>query len=326
MIITRTPYRVSLFGGGSDMPIWYQKNLGAVVSFTIDKFCYIFCRELPPFFEFNYRLAYSKVETCSRINEIKHPALRAGIRNFADQKVRLEIQHHGDLPARSGIGSSSSFAVGLINALNTLSNKSFSQKDLANQALDLEQTFIGDKVGSQDQIACTFGGLNFIEFSPNFNWRINPIALDDNRIQEIEDRCYLVYSKISRLSSKITEVLLEEFDKKHDLITKTVDLANQGLRVLRSDYNYDEVGALLNEGWELKKSANPSSVNSTIEQFIADGIEAGALGAKVLGAGGGGFILFWLKHGDKERFRKSFTHGVEVPFKIEFKGSSVINF
>ncbi len=326
MIITRTPYRVSLFGGGSDMPIWYQKNLGAVVSFTIDKFCYIFCRELPPFFEFNYRLAYSKVETCSRINEIEHPALRAGIRNFTDQKVRLEIQHHGDLPARSGIGSSSSFAVGLINALNTFSNKSFSQKDLANQALDLEQTFIGDKVGSQDQIACTFGGINFIEFSPNFNWRMNPIALDDNRIQEIEDRCYLVYSKISRLSSKITEVLLEGFDKKRDLITKTVDLANQGLRVLRSDSNYDEIGALLNEGWELKKSANPSSVNSTIEQFIADGIEAGALGAKVLGAGGGGFILFWLKHGNKERFRKSFTHGVEVPFKIEFKGSSVINF
>jgi D-glycero-alpha-D-manno-heptose-7-phosphate kinase len=326
MIITRTPYRVSLFGGGSDMPIWYQKNLGAVVSFTIDKFCYIFCRELPPFFEFNYRLAYSKVETRSRINEIEHPALREGIRNFTDQKVRLEIQHHGDLPARSGIGSSSSFAVGLINALNTFSNKSFSQKDLANQALDLEQTFIGDKVGSQDQIACTFGGINFIEFSPNFNWRINPIALDDNHIQEIEDRCYLVYSKIARFSSKITEVLLEGFDKKHDLITKTVDLANQGLRVLRSDSNYDEIGALLNEGWELKKSANPSSVNSTIELFITGGIEAGALGAKVLGAGGGGFILFWLKHGDKERFRKSFTHGVEVPFQIEFKGSSVINF
>jgi D-glycero-alpha-D-manno-heptose-7-phosphate kinase len=326
MIITRTPYRISLFGGGSDFPIWYKNNDGLVVSFSINKYCYIFCRELPPFFDYNYRLTYSKVETVFEIDDIKHPAFREAIRHYTNQNLRLDIQHHGDLPARSGIGSSSAFAVGLIHALHIFRDQKVNLNYLANEAINLEQYLIGDNVGSQDQIACSFGGINTINFSPKDAWIVNSINLHEERISEIEDRCFLVYSQISRSSSKITEGLLEEFEKKNDLLFKSVKIASQGLEVIKSNSNYDEIGDLLNEGWRLKKASNPASVNSAIDKFINSGITAGALGAKVLGAGGGGFILFWLKRGEKDRFRKDFTLGKEVQFKIEMKGTVATKF
>lgn len=326
MIITRTPYRISLFGGGSDLPIWYQKYNGLVVSFSIDKYCYIFCRELPPFFDYNYRLTYSKVETVLKIDDIMHPAIREAVKHHTNKNLRLEIQHHGDLPARSGVGSSSAFAVGLINALSSLNNNSLTKYDLASKAIDLEQIHIAETVGSQDQIACSFGGLNSIRFLPGGSWKIDPLSIDAQRLSEIEDRCCLVYSQISRFSSEISKGLVNEFEKKHNNLLKTVNLAEQSLKILVSNADLDEIGELLNEGWELKKELNPFSTNSTIKTFIENGKANGALGAKVLGAGGGGFILFWLKEGDKVRFRNSFKMGVEVPFKIEFEGSSIIRY
>lgn len=326
MIITRTPYRISLFGGGSDLPIWYKNNDGLVVSFSINKYCYIFCRELPPFFDYNYRLTYSKVETVLKIDDIMHPALREAIRHHTDPKIRLEIQHHGDLPARSGVGSSSAFAVGLISALSSLDNKELTKYDLASKAIDLEQIHIAETVGSQDQIACSFGGFNSIRFSPGGSWKIDSLRIDRQRLNAIEDRCYLVYSQIARFSSEISKGLVNEFEKKHDNLLKTVNLAEQSLNILESNTDLDEIGELLNEGWELKKELNPFSTNNTIKTFIENGKANGALGAKVLGAGGGGFILFWLKEGDKERFRNKFKMGVQVPFKIEFEGSSIIRF
>ena len=323
MIITRTPYRVSLFGGGTDMPIWYKKNGGEVLSFSIDKYCYLSCRILPPFFDFNYRLVYSKVETCSDIEEIVHPAIREAIRHFS-QSNRLEIQHHGDLPARSGVGSSSAFAVGLINALTILEGKEKTKMQLASEAIHLEQEVIGEIVGSQDQVACSIGGINHIEFGKIGDWTAHPFLLDKARIQEIESRCFLVFTGISRNSSDISTGLVKNIDFKADIMSRTQSLVAQAKQIFDLDDDLDGIGILLLEAWSLKRDANPLAATTHLEEFILKGLEAGALGAKVLGAGGGGFCLFWLKSNDRERFKREFNLGIEVPFKIDFTGTTIL--
>jgi D-glycero-alpha-D-manno-heptose-7-phosphate kinase len=323
MIITRTPYRISLFGGGTDMPAWYNANGGEVLSFSIDKYCYLSCRVLPPFFDFNYRLVYSRVETCVDIDEIIHPAIREGIRHFSNLR-RLEIQHHGDLPARSGVGSSSAFAVGIINSLGILEGNSKPKLELASDAIRLEQDIINEVVGSQDQIACSIGGINHIEFGRERDWVAHPFLLNEIKIREIEDRCYLVFTGIMRNSSDISTGLLEDLDTKFEVMSKTRSLVVQAKNILDSNGDLDEIGRLLDEGWSYKKEANPFAVTSHLEEFIARGQEAGALGAKVLGAGGGGFCLFWLKSNDRERFKSSFNLGIEVPFRIDFSGATLL--
>ena len=323
MIITRTPYRVSLFGGGTDMPIWYRENGGEVLSFSIDKYCYLSCRVLPPFFDFNYRLVYSRVETCVDIDEIIHPAIREGIRHFSNLR-RLEIQHHGDLPARSGVGSSSAFAVGIINSLGILEGNSKPKLELASDAIRLEQDIINEVVGSQDQIACSIGGINHIEFGRERDWVAHPFLLNEMKIREIEDRCYLVFTGITRNSSDISTGLLEDLDSKFEVMSKTRSLVVQAKNIFDSDGDLDEIGRLLDEGWSYKKEANPFAVTSHLEEFIARGQEAGALGAKVLGAGGGGFCLFWLKSNDRERFKATLNLGIEVPFRMDFSGATLL--
>lgn len=305
------------------MPAWYTQHGGKVLSFAIDKYCYISCRELPPFFAHKYRLVYSRIETVSEIDQIAHPALREGIREFAPQ-LRLEIQHHGDLPARSGIGSSSAFAVGLIHGLRQLNNVHVPKYELALSSIYLEQKLIQEVVGSQDQIACSFGGLNLIQFGPGIGWRVNPIVTPPSRLFEIENRCFLVFSGIQRLSSQISEGLLNNFESKSSLMRETLDLTIRGVNLLESSDNLDEIGNLLNVAWRLKRESNPFASSSALSDFIDCGIKSGAIGAKVLGAGGGGFVLFWLKFGDKDRFRKTFNLGVEVPFKIDFSGSTIL--
>ena len=195
MIITKTPYRISLFGGGTDHPAWYKDNGGEVISFAIDKYCYLTARVLPPFFDHKYRIAYSKVEMIKNIDEIQHPAVREGIRKFCPD-LALEIHHDGDLPARSGVGSSSAFAVGLINSLSLLQNLELSSEDLANQAIILEQEILNENVGSQDQIACALGGLNYIKFGGEQEWVSEKITLTPSMKNQIERRMVLVYSGI----------------------------------------------------------------------------------------------------------------------------------
>lgn len=305
------------------MPAWYKSNGGEVLSFSIDKYCYLSCRVLPPFFDFNYRLVYSRVETCVDIDEVIHPAIREGIRHFSNLR-RLEIQHHGDLPARSGVGSSSAFAVGIINSLGILEGKSKPKLELASDAIRLEQDIINEVVGSQDQIACSIGGINHIEFGGERDWVAHPFLLNEMKIREIEDRCYLVFTGITRNSSDISTGLLEDLDKKFEVMSKTRSLVVQAKNILDSNGDLDEIGRLLDEGWSYKKEANPFAVTSHLEEFISRGQEAGALGAKVLGAGGGGFCLFWLKSNDRERFKATFNLGIEVPFRMDFSGATVL--
>ena len=323
MIITRTPYRVSLFGGGTDHPNWYQKNGGAVLSFAIDKYSYINVRELPPFFDHNYRVAYSKVETGKDISDIKHPAVREGIKKFASTS-NLELHHHGDLPARSGVGSSSAFAVGLIQALLALDGREVAPHELAQMAIDFEQITLGETVGSQDQIACAMGGINYIEFGPGDSWKTHKLDLSPNYLKQIEDRIVLLYSGIDRLSSDISKTLLENLESKSKIMNRTQELAKECREIFLQGGDLSAIGPMLIESWELKKEMNPAAVTPLLEDFFTRAKSAGADGGKILGAGGGGFCLFWVDPSKRASFINLMVPAVAVPIRISQEGSTRI--
>jgi D-glycero-alpha-D-manno-heptose-7-phosphate kinase len=323
MIITRTPYRVSLFGGGSDFPDWYLNNLGKVISFTINKYCYISARELPPFFEHDYRVSYSKVETAKKLDDIRHPAFREIIRKYGRDR-KYEIHHHGDLPAKSGVGSSSAFAVGLINAMSKFEESELTQIQIANAAIEMEQKILREIVGSQDQIACAVGGINEISFGPGVKWINKAISLPAKTIDEIENSAVLIFSGIQRVSSKISEHLLTNLENSTKFLERNVELVDECIKVLESGKNLVEIGNLLNESWEIKRTINPMSTNKFIDDFFNKALKCGAVGGKILGAGGGGFSLFWVDPGNRERFLRYFDLGVEVPFRIDFQGTTCV--
>ena len=323
MIITRTPYRVSLFGGGTDHPNWYKTNGGAVLSFTIDKFSYLNVRVLPPFFNHKYRISYSKIEEVKTLSEIKHPAVRQAFAKYANGKY-LELHHHGDLPARSGVGSSSAFSVGIINALLALNEKKVTAIELAKLAIEFEQVDLAENVGSQDQIACALGGINFINFGLQNYWDAEPIVLSGSYIQEIEKRIVLIYSGISRVSSNITKYLLDNIDLKATEMKRTQQLAEECKKIFLSEGDLSIIGPMLIESWELKRNSNPAAVNSDLEIFFMKGLNAGASGGKILGAGGGGFFLFWVEPENKTKFYNSMSSHIVIPIRITKTGSTRI--
>jgi D-glycero-alpha-D-manno-heptose-7-phosphate kinase len=323
MIITRTPYRVSLFGGGTDHPNWYKTNGGAVLSFAIDKFSYLNVRVLPPFFNHKYRISYSKIEEVKTLSEIKHPAVRQAFAKYAHGKY-LELHHHGDLPARSGVGSSSAFSVGIINALLALNEKKVTAIELAKLAIEFEQVDLAENVGSQDQIACALGGINFINFGPQNYWEAEPIVLSDSYIQEIEKRIVLIYSGISRVSSNITKYLLDNIDLKATEMKRTEQLAEECRTIFLNEGDLSIIGQMLIESWELKRNSNPAAVNTDLEIFFMKGLNAGASGGKILGAGGGGFFLFWVEPENKTRFYNLMSSHIMIPIRITKTGSTRI--
>lgn len=320
MIITKTPYRISLFGGGTDHPAWYTENGGEVLSFAIDKYCYLTTRILPPFFDHKYRIAYSKVEMTKTIEEIKHPAVREALRKYCPD-LGLEIHHDGDLPARSGVGSSSAFAVGIIHSLSLLQKRFLSNIELANEAIHLEQVELNENVGSQDQIACAVGGVNYIIFGGNSNWVHQPLLLSEAKKKEIEDRTVLIYTGVHRSSSDVQANLLLNLSSKRKVMSRTVELARECKDVLMRNLDLDLVGEMLVESWSLKKAMNSHAITPALEEIWANSKWAGALGGKVLGAGGGGFCIFWVKQGTREEFLRKFNFGTCVPFKISNEGS-----
>lgn len=323
MIITKTPFRVSLFGGGSDHPQWFLENGGQVISFTINKFCYIKVRVLPPFFEHKYRVTYSQVETESDIENIKHPVVRECIRQYAPG-INLEIHHDSDLPARSGVGSSSAFTVGMINALQALQSRPMNANQLAKHAIHMEQITLRENVGWQDQIACALGGLNCIEFTQEPKWIARKIQISKTRIQELESRMVLVYTGIERNSSDINQTFLENLTQKRNSIFELVQMAKECADLLVSNKDFSCIGNLLDESWKLKRSLNPNASNPNLDEFYARAKKCGALGGKILGAGGGGFFLFWLEENRVQEFIKNFTWGISVPIQIESEGSRII--
>ena len=324
MIISKTPFRISLFGGGTDYPSWYRDNGGSVLATAIDKYCYISCRHLPPFFDHKHRIVYSKVESVKKIEEIQHPAVRAVLSKLGTN-AGLEIHHDGDLPARSGLGSSSSFTVGLINALNALKGQQISKEDLAKQAIHIEQEILKENVGSQDQILAAFGGFNRIDFNPDDSFNITPIIINKDTIELLQNHMLLFFTGLSRFSSDIARDKVANFKNRFRELTQIKEMVVEGLSILQSpSVPINELGKLLHESWQLKRSLSNKVSTLQIDEIYQAGIKAGAIGGKILGAGGGGFILFFAKPENHKNIYKKLNDLVHVSFRFDNMGSKIV--
>ncbi len=324
MVISRTPFRISFFGGGTDYPVWYKENLGAVLATSIDKYCYITCGNLPPFFDCKHRIVYSKREMVNKISEIVHPTVRETLR-FLNIKRGISVQHVADLPARSGMGSSSSFTVGLLNALYALKGKIISKKQLALEAIEIEQNWAKENIGSQDQITAAFGGFNKIEFKPGKNnIEVTPVTLDSKKIRFFQSHLMLFFTGLSRLASEIAIDQIENTPKKNKELKIMYEMVEQALNILNTKTSFDAFGKLLHESWKLKRSLSKKITNPLIDDIYESGRHAGALGGKILGAGGGGFIIFFVKPELQARVKEKLKKLLLVPFKFEELGSQII--
>ena len=321
MIITKTPYRISFFGGGSDYPNWFNNFRGQVLSSTINKHIYITCRFLPKFFKHKYRIVWSKIENVKSLNEIQHDSVK-GLLKFYKINQGLEIHYDGDLPARSGMGSSSCFSVGLIKAINTLNGKKISNIELAKQAIFFEQKIMKETVGSQDQVSASIGGFNKITFRRN-NINIKKIK-DSKNIKTLEKNLLLIYTGISRTADKIANTYASKLSSsKKEYIAKICEHVSEGEKLLNSG-KVDEFGKLLNNAWYLKKKLSNSISNSKIDQLYNLAMQYGALGGKLLGAGGGGFLLLYMPFKFRNKFFADNKKLINIPFNFTNEGAQVI--
>ncbi len=323
MIVTRTPFRISFFGGGTDYPTWFQEHGGVVIATTIDKYCYISCRYLPPFFEHKYRVVYSRIENVTNPDDIQHPAVRAVLKYMGCNRG-LEIHHDGDLPARSGLGSSSSFTVGLLNALKALKGQHISNEDLAALAIHIEQKVIQENVGSQDQISASYGGFNRIEFLRNGGFLVNPIILKKDRLEDVQDNLMLFFTGFSRIASEIAKSKIDNIYHRHAELSRMKEMADEAISILQGDGELNEFGELLDMGWQYKKSLSDQVSTLEIDQIYSAARKAGALGGKLLGAGGGGFMLFFVPPENQSRVLEQLKSLIYVPFRFENSGSRVV--
>lgn len=325
MIISRTPFRISFFGGGTDYPAWYRQHGGAVLAATIDKYCYISVRYLPPFFEHRLRVVYSKIENCQTVDEITHPAVR-GVLRYLNIDRGIEIHHDGDLPARSGMGSSSAFTVGLLNAMYALKGCMPGKRQLAMESIHIEQEILSETVGSQDQVQAAYGGLNHITFHADDEFAVRPVTISRERIHELNSHLMLFYTGIKRTAADVAQTYVNDIaNKKHHLrITK--DLVKEGLAVLSSGQDLTAFGELMHEAWQVKRSLSDKVSNSEVDHIYQRAIDAGAIGGKLTGAGGGGFMLLFMPPDRHSAVREALSHLIYVPFKFEFSGSQIIFF
>lgn len=323
MIITRTPFRISLFGGGTDYPGWYREHGGAVLSTTIDKYCYINARYLPPFFEHQFRVVYSRIESTNRIEDIEHPSVRATL-NFLNLQRGVEIHHDGDLPARSGMGSSSSFTVGLLNALHALQGHMATKEQLANESIMVEQDLLKENVGSQDQVNAAYGGFNHITFHTSGEISVRPVIIPPDRQDELTSHLMLFYTGIKRTADKVAGEYVASLEAKRRQLRILRDMVEEGLSILCGHGPIKEFGELLHEGWLAKQSISDKISNSAIAEVYNAAREAGAIGGKITGAGGGGFMLLFVPPQDQPAVREKLTNLLHVPFQFEKAGSQVI--
>jgi len=324
MILTRTPYRISLFGGGSDYPAWYRKHGGTVLGFAINRYCYISVRHLPPFFDHKHRIVYSFIENVKEICEIKHPAVR-GVMSEMGISEGLEIHHDGDLPARSGLGSSSSFTVGLLQALHAFAGRHRTQRELADEAIHMEQDVIGENVGSQDQIWAAYGGFNRLRFRCDGSYEVTPVILRPDRREELQSHFMLLYTGVSRYASEIAAEQIANFDQHTRHIHRMMSLVNEAVAVLGGpNRDLRELGELLHENWMLKRELADNISTIAVDDIYKTAREAGALGGKLLGAGGGGFVLLFVEPEKRRAVREALSRLIEVDFKMEGSGSRVV--
>ncbi|CAK0768768.1 D-glycero-alpha-D-manno-heptose-7-phosphate kinase [Gammaproteobacteria bacterium] len=322
--ISRTPFRVSFFGGGSDYPAWYLKYGGAVLSTTINRYCYISCRYLPQFFGIRHRIVWSHIETVNSISEILHPAVRAGLQAWGfDDYKGIELLHQGDLPARSGIGSSSSFAVGLANALYALRGIFLDKHALALAAIELEQNQLRDNVGSQDQVAAAYGGFNLIKFKTDGRIEIEPVPLSQERLALFQGKFMMFYTGTTRLSSMVAKKLIENLDNRVQHIETIHRMVYEASQIVQHG-DLDDFGRMLHETWCLKRELVDNISSGAIDEIYGTAVAAGALGGKLLGAGGAGFMVFYVPEERQEKVRNALHNLLYVPVQFDFTGSTLI--
>lgn len=323
MIISKTPLRISFFGGGTDYPNWIQENGGKVISTTINKYVYLSCRILPPFFDHKYRISYSKIDLAKKLHNISHKPVREII-NYLKIKEGLEIHYDADLPAKSGMGSSSAFIVGLLNSLYTLKKINISKMLLAKKSINIEQKILNEIVGLQDQIATSYGGFNFIEFKKNCQFTVKRINIKNKVLEELNNNLFLVFTGFDRQANVIAKSYVDTLNNKNyynlKFIMNTVDLAIDYLK----KNNLDAFGDLLHESWLYKKKLSKIVTNTTIDDIYSKARKNGALGGKILGAGGGGFMILYVPASKHEKFKKVFSNQILIPFKFEKNGSQII--
>lgn len=322
MIISRTPFRVSFFGGGTDYPQWFQEHKGAVLATTIDKYCYITCRYLPPFFDHKSRIIYSKMEHVKTIDEIDHPAVREVLR-FLKIKEGVEIHHDGDLPARTGLGSSSAFTVGLLNGLYALKGIMTTKERLAQEAIFVEQEKCKENVGCQDQTLAAFGGLNYIEFGGSNHLRVTKVTIPVETLKSLEDHLMMFFTGFSRKASDIAFHQIQNIPKKKPELNTMYQMTTEAVKILNGKKILD-FGRLLHESWKLKRSLSDKITNPHIDGLYQTARGAGAIGGKLLGAGGGGFILLFAPPARQPKIRQALKNALEIPFKLENLGTQII--
>jgi len=321
MLITKTPYRISFFGGGTDYPEWYQKYGGTFLSTTIDKYVYLTVRQLPPFSDSNYRIVWSKVETVNKIKNIQHNVVREMLNTFKF-KTGMEVHYQGDLPARSGMGSSSSFVVGLMNSFLSIKKKNITKKDLAKKSIHFEQKILNEVVGVQDQIAATYGGFNKVDIDQKGTFRIKKIKIT-NKIKEFNKNLVLIFTGINRTANEIAGQYVNNLKKKEYEMKEISSQVREGESLLlKSQFN--DFGRLLHEGWKLKKSLGKVITNKKIDDLYDFSLKHGVLGGKILGAGGGGFMLLYIPKNKILSFKKKLTKVTIIPFNFSETGSEIL--
>ena len=324
MIISKTPFRMSFFGGGTDMPAFFNEHGGAVISTTFDKYCYVNVRHLPPFMPYYSELVYSRIERVNHIDEIEHPAIREAMRMLDIHEIRLTYE--GDLPARTGLGTSSTFAVGMLHAFYALKGKYADKRKLAEDAIILERERCKESGGWQDQIAAAYGGLNRIDFGDN-SFKVSPIIIHPDRKKLLNDNLMLFFTGISRFSSEIQKDTMSLQHDKTRQLKELLSLVNDAQTILEDKHSdMNDFGRLLDHTWKLKRDTGSKISNNEIDDLYQRGLKAGALGGKLLGAGGGGFLLFYVEKDQQQHVINELDELMHVPFELENEGSTIIHY
>lgn len=323
MIITQTPFRMSFFGGGTDLESYFLKYGGAVLSTTFDKYCYVIVRHLPRFFAYTTELSYTQTERVNHIDEIKHPAIRNAMEMLDMHEIRLSYE--ADLPARSGLGTSSSFAVGMLNAFYALKGKYVDKKGLADKAIYLERTLCNEAGGWQDQIAASFGGFNRIRFNTDGSYQVLPLIIHPERKNNLNNNLMMFFTGFTRFSSEMQKANASGYHARIKQLNEMLLLVNEAEKILTDDTrDLNEFGVLLNQSWKLKRQTGGAITTDMIDQLYEKGIKAGALGGKLLGAGGGGFLVFYVPQEKQDQLKNALKDLMHVPFRFENEGTRVI--
>lgn len=324
MIITKTPFRMSFFGGGTDMESFFRENGGSVLSTTFDKYCYVNVRHLPRFFDYTSEFSYSKTERVTEIAQIQHPAIRNAMKMLDMHEIRLTYE--ADLPARSGLGTSSSFAVGMLNAFYALKGKYADKKRLADEAIYLERELCQEAGGWQDQIAASFGGFNRINFDAD-GYEVLPLIIAPERKKQLNQNLMMFFTGFTRFSSDVQKANFAGKKDKTAQLKEMLSLVDEAERVLTDkETSLDEFGRLMDHTWKLKRQTGAAVSTDSIDGLYAKGMAAGALGGKLLGAGGGGFLVFYVEPDKQEAVRKAMQKLMYIPFEFENGGTRVIHY